>query len=365
MKNASGEFFMTKMVVEHGLKMEGKQDDEPVDEEVAEPKGQDDKAQLAELKMTLPPDLQVAALQKIVGKNAQAEEKDEIDSQFSEILSDLDKDEGNAMDIKELKQKKRYAKRKKTTVDKPLGETPKAKAKPKAKGKAKQKPRSFLQSTIFKKQRELKQKAAEAAAEAAGAMAVDAPGDMKAAEAAGAMAVGVPGAMPEAGGEGTQAVQHSLPEPVLASGPSSSSGIAGPSQAFVGEEAAGPSKKVGPKVFKTREDLLSSLSPPAFAILVNQPFHRFTASSRLDAPYAQKTFSQSFGERRPWEEALRKVHEWAWKKWNVMKDQAPLPPHQSFQDPGKISDEVMERVAKFVANLPPKSSRAAGSKTKT
>ena len=106
MKNASGEFFMTKMVVEHGLKMEGKQDDEPVDEEVAEPKGQDDKAQLAELKMTLPPDLQVAALQKIVGKNAQAEEKDEIDSQFSEILFDFDKDEGNAMDIKELKQKR-------------------------------------------------------------------------------------------------------------------------------------------------------------------------------------------------------------------------------------------------------------------
>ena len=69
-------------------------------------------------------------------KSAAAAADDEIDSQFSEILSELDKEEGNQQDILEFKQKKRmlHAKRKGAARDKPL-----EKKKGKGKGKGKQK----------------------------------------------------------------------------------------------------------------------------------------------------------------------------------------------------------------------------------
>eukprot|EP00438_Fugacium_kawagutii_P028052 Skav235470 [mRNA] locus=scaffold1269:62205:66386:- [translate_table: standard] len=361
------------------------------------PQGYKKQLQTQLIRMTLPADLQEAALQNIAAKEAAAAEQDEVDSELSEILSDLDKEEGNAMEIKDLKKKRRkYAKGK--PVDKPLA-GPKAKAKAKAKGKAKAKAKQkpgFAQRLLNKQGQKADAKAAGPEPEPVDVAMPQAPeADQKVdAKAVAPEPESVDVAMPQApeadtalGGEDlfgpslTLALDKPLPEPVEieGGGPSSSSASGGPG-ASQGESTEGAQaqpadgkgvalRKAAPKVYRTPEDLLSSLAPPGTTFTVNQPKHMFASLSRLDAtkldhPYNQKSFSQSFGDRRPWEEALRRVHEYNWKKWSKLREQAPLPPGAEEQAPGKISQEVLDEVAKFVEQLPPKTATGKAAKPK-
>ena len=106
-----------------------------------EVEGQKKKLQTMLIEMTLPKDLQEVAISNLAGAG-KTSNQDEIDSQFSEIISDLDRDEGNCQDVRDLKKRKRKAaasRRNKADKDVPLI-PPKAKAKrkPKAKSKAKE-----------------------------------------------------------------------------------------------------------------------------------------------------------------------------------------------------------------------------------
>lgn len=335
------------------------------------PRGYKKDLQAQLIQMTLPAAMHEAALQKIAAKEVAAAENDDVDSLLSEILSDLDKEEGNASEIKDLKKKRRKYTR--SSRDKPL-EMPKAKAKGKAKAKAKakaeakQKP-SFVQKML--KRMRNQGAATEAAAPMDGEVPQATPADVQMSEAAAeGSAQSLPlGGEPSSSSKAAPAapslnLDEPLPEP-KESVPSSSSGLpAGPSSAkgeVVSEGPGGPValRKSSTKVYRTPDDLLSSLAPPGASFTVNQPKHMFASLSRLDAtalgaPYNQKSFSQNFGDRRPWEEALRRVHEFNWRKWEKLKEQAPLPPNAVAQEPGKIDPEVLAQVGKFVEQLPPK-----------
>ena len=90
------------------------------------------------IKMCLPESEQARALAmlgELEKQKAQDVDDDEIDSQFSELLSDLDKEEGDQQDIKDWKDKKKKlrAKRKLAARDAPV--QPKKKSKGKGRGK--------------------------------------------------------------------------------------------------------------------------------------------------------------------------------------------------------------------------------------
>ena len=57
------------------------------------------------IEMTLPKDLRQVALDKLSTPDAQAVDQDEVDSQLSEIISELGRDDGNQQDVKELKKR--------------------------------------------------------------------------------------------------------------------------------------------------------------------------------------------------------------------------------------------------------------------
>ncbi|CAK9057969.1 unnamed protein product, partial [Durusdinium trenchii] len=92
------------------------------------------------ISMCLEKSLQAEALKKVEESGKKETEDSEIDSQFSEVLSDLGKDDGNRQDLKELAQKRQTqkVKRKLAARDKPVEEgKKKKKSKSKGKGKAK------------------------------------------------------------------------------------------------------------------------------------------------------------------------------------------------------------------------------------
>ena len=92
------------------------------------------------IKMCLTEAEQAQALATLEELGKTQERDDELDSEFSEILSDLDKEEGNQQDIRDLKDRKRKlrAKRKIAARDGPV-EAKKKKGKGKGKGKGKKK----------------------------------------------------------------------------------------------------------------------------------------------------------------------------------------------------------------------------------
>ena len=123
------------------------------------------KRELQELLITMcVPEGKQEEARQAVSSNQKDAANDEIDSQFSEVISDLDRDDGNAQDVKEFKQKK---KRKKVLrklafkAQEDLVDT-KRKAKAKAKAKARPGPKGFYAKLIRRSQQGLKPRPAAA-----------------------------------------------------------------------------------------------------------------------------------------------------------------------------------------------------------
>lgn len=224
-------------------------------------------------------------------KSAAAAADDEIDSQFSEILSELDKEEGNQQDILEFKQKKRmlHAKRKVAARDKPL-EKKKGKGKGRGKGKGKQKKatqaKSFFKRFAQKKKGKTDTPQADVEMPEAPHSAAPANSDVEMQHAPSAPGV----EMPEAPQDAPAAFQMPW------------EGSEQPSA----EPSASSSSRAGfKKVNRSPGEILSQISPPNCVIGLAATDWRFTSTykqgSEIPSPYCQKTMSATFCHgKRPW-----------------------------------------------------------------
>ena len=339
------------------------------------------------IEMTLPKDLQQIALEKLSKPDAEDGDQGDTDSELSEIISDLGREDGNQQDVQELKKRnaRAKAKRKAQTKDASLEATmaaskkkAKSKAKSKAKCKAKCKPKAaskkrkqmFVDHLINRmKASKLEGEALDIAMKESVA---SAPGQPTGGGTVEASTVGTGGgassssaAVPEldqvTGGETVEA------STVVTGGEASASSAAMPEQHSVPQELAlvharedkPATRAASVRMHKSPEFLCSLLAPPGAVIGINFSDHRFTSSSKLDAsklcaPYTQKSYSMTWGDKRSWEQAIQGVHNYQWKKWAQLKEQAPLATGQEEQKPGVIEQSILEEIAKVIATMPGK-----------
>ena len=168
-------------------------------------------------------------------------------------------------------------------------------------------------------------------------------------------------------------IQHQHPNLV----PASSSGSAAPEAAVrgpvIGLEAAPKAHEVvetpddaaasataarvvGPRVFSTPE-VLGSLAPPHCSLGLDLNVRRFTSRFRT-WPFTEQSrhsnVSFNEGSKRSWQQALVTIHENIWKKFQWASERRPdLFVLDGGQEPGKISDEVLNQLAPGFVDLPP------------
>eukprot|EP00438_Fugacium_kawagutii_P019946 Skav209629 [mRNA] locus=scaffold4224:82940:87399:+ [translate_table: standard] len=338
-------------------------------------------------------------------KEIQAKE-DDISSELSEIISELGQDEFNQQDLKEYKKKKKVQrmKRKLGELDKPVqGRGKKGKGRGKGKGKGKgpgkekgkgaKKKRTFM-SKFAKKMGEEEgqagggQEKVEEVAEkdegqaGDGQEKVEEVGEKDASGASQALEPSSSSKGPakaevtgEASGEASQA-----PEP--------SSSSKGPSQpeskehllvnyeAIPKKKAEKTEKGAGSKEpeaavkrprepkHKSPDEILSQLAPPTCYIGLSATDHRFTSTMKAQSDLyvgrmKQQTMTCSFGARLSWQDALRSVHEFNWRKWHVVKAEHPLREGQVEQVPGSIPNHFFEQLESHIQSLPPKKAAKA------
>ena len=293
-------------------------------------------------------------LDKVHGAN----QDDDMDSEFSEVLSELDKEDGNTQDLKDMMKKKKLQglKRKLKSCDLEL-KPQKRKGKGKGKGKGRGKGRG--RSRIFKKRNAKFRmpKKTPASAPAGGDLAAPSSSSVAAA------------APPEA----------SLPESLMADDLPASSAVAAelvmvPEGAaeLVAQDFQEGSKGSMPvhqsraghiKVYKSPEELLRKLQPPLCTFGLDYNLHRWNSSFKVPPnvhesagfPYNQKSMTCSFNQQMTWKSALIRVHHWNWTKWEKLnaKGHAPLPPGEVAQTPGSIPDDVALELSEVVTKLPP------------
>ena len=81
---------------------------------------------------------------------------------------------------------------------------------------------------------------------------------------------------------------------------------------------------------KSPEEILSLITPPTCYIGLSRQDHRWTSTnpwegSKFTGKLKQTRFSSSFAQRVCWQDALRNVHEFNWRKWRIVKEAHPLP----------------------------------------
>ena len=313
--------------------------------------GKKKQLQLMLIEMTLPKDLQDVAAQKLA-MAGQAAQQDEIDSQFSEIISDLDRDDGNCQDVKELKKRKKRAaaKRRQGPKDATLeSRIPKRKAKSKAKSKAKAKVQCKKRKVGFVDCLLKRSKAKVAAVALDNALDKAEPSTAGDGEAGKqdptACGQALPSQPSSSSGDGGQ-----LPPPALHPLPAPAPGTPAPGTPGTRAHSA--------KVHKSPDWLMSQLAPPGAVMGIGFKDHRFSSASKLDAtglvpPYTQKHYSLVWGGIRTWQEALIGVHSFNWEKWSLLKSQAPLRPDEREQRPGDIPQAIMDDIGKFIEEKVP------------
>ena len=109
---------------------------------------------------------------------------------------------------------------------------------------------------------------------------------------------------------------------------------------------------------KSPEEVLSLMTPPRCQIGISFTDHRFTSkmafeSKEFTGRMKQQTFTVSFAQRLSWDQALKRVHEYNWRKWHMVKEQLPLPAGQEPQTPGEVPQHVMEQLKPTIDALPP------------
>ena len=349
----------------HGLTLTFQQLKDLVKELGASTKGLTSKKAVVELLISIacPED----KLEEVKAKYATetTEGEGQMDSDLSEVVSELGQDDGNAQDLKDLKEKKKHHRAKKALkkaeqilqAKAKSKRQAKAKAKGKAKGKAKakaaakpeKKPKSFLESVILRARRLKEQrdpaamqriKEEERAVEKEVAQELDDPEKMREAKAAGIDELDVP--MGEAG-------------PLM---PASSK--AAPSQP---SQPSQPSRARAPKSYKSPTEIMGLLQPPGCRFSISAQDHRFKSQwdedyPELDGTFSQLRFSRSFAKKVKWEDALAQVHKHNWQKWALVQDENPLGEGEEAQEPGIIPQDLLDLLKGHIeANLTEKAKR--------
>ena len=264
------------------------------------------------------------AFKKFKAKTKTKDDDDDLDSELSEVISELAQDEFNQQDLKEYKQKKKVTRlKRKLSSKEPLEDKkPKRRAKAKAKAAASNKrkaPSYFIHGVLKRrKQRAGADELVDATKEAlADKNAVVEAGNVEAMS--------------------STPAKHEVEAPLApeGSGPASSSGSKGPAPAEpaslvmydkaltktpttkkASTPVPGQKKEREPKR-KSPEEVLSLMTPPRCQIGISFTDHRFTSkmafeSKEFTGRMKQQTFTVSFAQRLSWDQALKRVHEYNW-----------------------------------------------------
>eukprot|EP00435_Cladocopium_sp_Y103_P052500 s248_g16.t1 len=354
------------------------------------------------IKICVPEDLWGKAMAQL----KQKDEVDDLDSEMSEVVSELAQDDANQQDIKEFKEKKRQRKlRRKFGPDKAL-EGKKGRGRGRGRGKG---GKGKGKGKLAKRLRANKRPKADTAhvKEAAGGEdeeeedpdSLREPKKARLDEDVGnagmdggagnaAMEVEVPAHASDK--PQVELAEAEVPQPAPSSPAKSSAVEAQPADAGAGSSSpagssavvaqhadagAGSSSPAGSsavvaqhpdagapattrkKIYSSPEQLLTKLSPPGCTMGLSFMDHRFTcrfpsSSGLLHGQYKQQGFTRTFVTKRSWKDALSEVHKYCWTKWNILKDTLPLPSGQVAQEPGFIPPDILEEMADIVKTLP-------------
>lgn len=278
---------------------------------------------------------------------------EDIDSEFSEVLSELGQDEANRTDIKDLRSKQRNArlKRKGAVKDQEVGKAKKrktGKGKGKGKGRGKGKGKGVKRKGLGEQFIGIALKRMKASHDQHDQQ--PPPSSEK--------------KHPEP--EAREPMPESEPKPTSSSSASKPTSASGPEHS--GQEASsaehseakapGPSapgtgsKTPAPKVYKSPEEILQQISPPGCFIGISQPEHRWTSrfpcsdKKVLGTEFAKQSCSASFALIRGWKEALAMVHSHCWNKYIFLN------PGATAQEPGKIPAQILEALEPTIKSLP-------------
>ena len=322
--------------------------------------------------LTLPPNLREAAKHKVHDAATKSKHvAEDIDSDFSEVISDLDKEEGNAQDVADLKQKKKLLKRmqkKHVDRDEPLQQQPKQKPKVKAKSSAvlsaaKKRPASsFLQGVLKRARRRPPVPEAPLESLPPEPSRSACAGDSEPASAADVAKVAeepphdgshppldVVGTVSVTATEDSQQQQAEVETPATQDAAAAEAPAAPSSSSHAGPRSAAQ------KVHKTPDWISRELAPPGPSIQLDHNAHRFYAQHRFNKAGKAETYSQAFAAIRSWEEAIRNVHQRLWRLWGEHgKARFPLKRGSDEQTPGQITAVVMAQLESAVRDLPEK-----------
>ncbi|CAK9040471.1 Uncharacterized protein SCF082_LOCUS29971 [Durusdinium trenchii] len=287
-------------------------------------------------------------------KNKKVEEtKYEIDSDFSELLSELGQDDANTQDLKDLKSKRRQQRvaRKMKKDDVPLKEDKPKRGRGRGRGKGRGRGRSAGKGKPEEEETNPPQKKRKNFVE-------------KLLEAARKKLRTHDGETKHTGQEEVSDKKEPAPpgtsvfdEPERNPGGASSSSKAPPPAPAKTEGGVPAPRTPSVKVYKSPEDILSHIAPPGCTFGLSHYDHRFTSrfaveSEKFLPPFHTKTMTAAFFRMRTWQDALRTVHEHNWKKWGLVKEENPLPPGKVEQVPGDVPQWVFEALQPAIDKLP-------------
>ena len=295
--------------------------------------------------MLVAPQHQELARSHLKAKAKKEDEAGGYDTDFSEVISELDNQDGNQNDLKEYKQKRRLRLKKllKRAADEPIeGKKKRPKAKAKGKAKAKAKPKAQPKDNVFwrnfaRKQQEKRREEAEQKRETG--MDLDQGKEQEKEQ--------------EKKQEKEQEKKQEKAQDMEA-GEAQVPQVEPPST----EGGASSSKAAAPRAPKRKspEEVMSMLQPSGCKFGLSYQDHRFVSvwkaeHKELAHPYSQKRLSRSFADRREWKEALKLVHDHNWSKWLLLQGTYPLQPGQRLQTPGEIDDEVFDMLEETIKSL--------------
>lgn len=126
---------------------------------------------------------------------------------------------------------------------------------------------------------------------------------------------------------------------------------------------AAPRGPAGPRVHRSPAEILELLAPPGIFIRLSFNDHRFkaeTASSLhsdltlLPGHYSQKAFSRCFASGNlSWQDALKQVHDYAWKKYDLFRQHGKSTAVDAPQEPGVVAAEILTQLEPEIQGMPP------------
>ena len=295
---------------------------------------------------------------------------EDIDSEFSEVLSELGHDENNQQDLKDLKVKRRKA-RLKRKADVPVA--PKGKGRGRGRGKGRGRGRGRGKGRAGRSKDAEKEDIIGGKKRKLGALINSVAKRLKAQREGTLHTAAQPPPPPEPEHKGGWPNPDDFGKGHAASASSGRSVQPAPAEPAPAEPTpaepapytprpapATPAPRTpAPKVYRSPEEILAKISPPHCVIGLSFVDHRFNCRYSVEhevlegLAYAAPSKTASFAQRRGWQAALQIIHQFCWEKWSLIRADRPLPEGMEEQAPGKVPPEVLEALQPIIDGLPP------------